>query len=144
MMALDVLLLLLAATQVHAAGAADVALTGPERIAAAKAAGFRVHGADMLNECDAVADMISFERQDLNGDGVGEIVVADGGACYGATGAMFVVLRKIEGTWQPILSAQGIMSPLPARHGGWRDIEIGGPGFGKMPVARWDGARYLY
>ena len=143
-MAFKVLLPLLAAAPALAAGNAGIALTAPERIAAAKAAGFRVQGATIFNECDAAADMISFERQDLNGDGVDEIVVADGGACYGAAGAMFVVLRKVGTAWQPVLTARGIMSPLPERHDGWRDIEIGGPGFGKIPVARWNGARYVY
>jgi hypothetical protein len=41
-----------------------------------------------------------------------------------------------------VLSAAGIASVLKSAHGGWKDIEIGGPGMGKMPVARWNGARY--
>ncbi|QAY78774.1 hypothetical protein [Sphingosinicella sp. BN140058] len=120
-----------------------VGISEAERVAAARAAGFRLRGDVIANGCDEVAEMISFERHDLDRDGTGEIVVSDGGACYGAAGAMFVVLRKVGGTWRPILSAQGIMSILPSSHGGWRDIEIGGPGFGKIPVARWNGAKYV-
>lgn len=119
-------------------------LAPTERLAAAKAAGFRVQGTRIINECDAAAEMIAFDRRDLNGDGMAELVVSDGGACYGAGGSMFVVLRRMGGQWKPVLSAQGIMNVLKARHGGWADIEIGGPGFGKMPVARWTGTAYAY
>lgn len=115
-----------------------------ERLALARAAGFRIRGGSVVNECDAVAEMLAFDRQDLNGDGAPEVVVSDGGACYGAAGAMFVVLHRSGSAWTPVLSAQGIMTALPTRHGGWRDIEIGGPGMGRMPVARWSGSKYIY
>lgn len=115
-----------------------------ERVAAARAAGFRTQGTRLINECDAVAEMIAFERQDLNADGAPEMIVTDGGACYGNGGSMFVVLRRLNGQWQPVLSAHGIMNILKTRRSGWADIEIGGPGFGQMPVARWNGTKYDY
>src|SRR6478736_6767690 len=114
------------------------AFSPAEKLAAAKAAGFQVRGTAIFNECDSPAEQIAFERQDLNADGKPEIVVSDGGGCYGNGAAMFVVLRVTGATWSPVLSAQGMMTLLKTRYGGWSDIEIGGPGFGKMPVARWN------
>ena len=132
-----------AALLLPAAGLAQV-LTPTERVAAARAAGFRAQGLRIVNECDAVAENIAFERRDLNGDGVSELVVSDSSACYGASGSTFAVLRRVNGQWKPVLAAQGVMTVLKTRHGGWADIEIGGPGFGKMPVARWSGQQYDY
>ncbi len=133
-----------AAAMLLPAPAPAQALTPAERIAAARAAGFRVQGARIINECDAPAETIAFERRDLNADGTAEIIVSDGGACYGQSGSMFAVLRRANGRWSPVLQAQGVMTVLKTRRGGWADIEIGGPGFGKMPVARWTGTKYDY
>lgn len=126
------------------AGAAQP-FTAPERLAAARAAGFKVNGGRIVNECDVTAEQINFEREDLNGDGAPEIIVSDGGACYGNGGSMFVVLtRNRQGALAPVLSAQGMAVVRPTKHLGWKDIEIGGPGMGRMPVARWNGSKYVY
>lgn len=119
-------------------------VTAAERLAAAKAAGFRVQAGRIINECEQPVERLTVERRDLNGDGAPEMVLTDGSGCYGQAGEMFAVLRKTAAGWSPVLSAQGIMDVLPTRHGGWNDIRIGGPGFGRMPVARWAGTKYAY
>jgi hypothetical protein len=121
-----------------------VPITAAERLAAAKASGFRVQGSRIFNECDEPVRQLGVERRDLNRDGTPEMIVTDSSACYGQAGETFAVLRKVGTGWTPVLQAQGIMTPLRNARSGWPDIEIGGPGFGKMPVARWTGAKYVY
>ena len=41
-----------------------------------------------------------------------------------------------------LLDDVGMPVVLPARKAGWPDIEVGGPGFGKFPVYRWNGKAY--
>lgn len=65
-----------------------------------------------------------------------------GSLCYGNGGSMFAVLRKTPAGWASVFSTAGIATVPKSSHGGWRDIEIGGPGMGKMPVATWKGTRY--
>ena len=120
------------------------AVTPAERLTAAKAAGFRIQGTRIINECDRPAQALTVERRDLNRDGTPEMVLTDSSICYGQAGEMFVVLRKGAAGWTPVLSAQGVMNVLRTSRSGWPDIEIGGPGFGKMPVTRWAGAKYDY
>lgn len=143
-MILPMLLMLVGGMPTEPRPAPAASVTPAERLAYAMAAGFRVRGQSILNECDAEPEMLEFERQDLNNDHVPEVIVSDGGACYGQAGAMFAVLRQSGGSWVRVLSAQGLMTALKTQHGGWKDIEIGGPGFGKMPVARWNGTKYVY
>lgn len=119
-------------------------VTGAERLAAARAAGFRVVAGRIVNECDRPVERLTVERQDLDRDGTPELIVTDSSICYGQAGEMFAVLRKGAGGWTPVLSAQGVMTVQATRRGGWPDIEIGGPGMGRMPVARWTGAKYEY
>ena len=138
------ILAIAAAILVQATPPAVQPVTGAERLAAARAAGFRVLGGRIVNECDRPAERLTVERQDLNGDGAPELIVTDSSICYGEAGEMFAVLRKGAAGWTPVLSAQGVMTVQPTRHGGWPDIEIGGPGFGRMPVARWVGTKYDY
>lgn len=120
------------------------ALSAAERLAAARAAGYTVRGATILNECGAAVERFAVERRDLNGDGLPELIVTDEGGCYGAAGATFAVLRKAGGGWSSVLAAQGIPDVLDTRQGGWNDVRIGGPGFTRMPVAHWTGANYSY
>ena len=128
------------------AGAASAAgfppLTPADKLIAAKAAGFVVKGRAIYNECEVPAEMIAFEQVDLNGDGKFELFVEDGGACYGNGGSMFAVLGKVQGAWRRLFVAQGIPDVLKTGRAGWKDIQVGGPGFGRMPVARWNGTAY--
>ena len=119
-------------------------VTPAERMTAAKAAGFRVQGNRIINECDRPVQRLTVERRDLNRDGTPEMIVTDSSICYGQAGEMFSVLRKSGAGWAPVLSAQGVMNVLRTDRSGWPDIEIGGPGFAKVPVARWAGTMYAY
>lgn len=123
---------------------AAAAVTPAERRAAAVAAGFRLRGATIINECDLAVENLTVERRDLNGDGAPELIVTDESGCYGAAGIRFAVLRKAGAGWSSVLMTQGVMTVKPTRRGGWPDIEIGGPGFGRMPVARWNGSKYVW
>lgn len=119
-------------------------LSAAEKLAAGRAAGFAVKGRTLYNECEVPAAMIAFDQKDLNGDGKSELIVSDGGACYGAAGSTFTVLVKgADGKWKPVFAALGIPEVLKSAHLGWRDIEVGGPGMGRMPVARWNGKAYI-
>lgn len=126
------------------AGPTAAAVTPAERRAAAVAAGFRLRGTTIVNECDLAVENLTVERRDLNGDGTPEMIVTDESGCYGAAGIRFAVLRKAGAGWSSVLVAQGVMTVKPMRRGGWPDIEIGGPGFARMPVARWNGSKYVW
>jgi hypothetical protein len=84
------------------------------------------------------------EAADLNHDGRPEAWITEGSVfCYGNTGQVAVLVTKDEsGRWRKILDEVGIAMPLATAHGGWPDIEVGGPGFEKVPPHRWDGTRY--
>jgi hypothetical protein len=122
----------------------DPPVTPAERLIAAKAAGFALRGGRILNECDRPVERLTVSRRDLNRDGVPEMILTDSSICYGQAGEMFAVLRKVGVAWTPVLRAHGIMTVLRTSRGGWLDIEIGGPGFERMPVARWAGTKYAY
>lgn len=84
------------------------------------------------------------EEVDLNGDGQPEAWVTEGSVfCYGSTGTAFVLLTKAGGRWRVLLDEVGVPVVQPARNTGWPDIEVGGPGFGKLPVYRWNGKAYV-
>jgi len=83
------------------------------------------------------------EVTDLNGDGIAEIWITEGSLfCYGHTGNAFVLLTRDGSGWRVLLDEVGMHNPLNERQTGWPDIEVGGPGFGKFPVYRWDGHYY--
>jgi len=133
----------LALIGVLAATAAFAASPPPaQKLAAARAAGLTVKGGKAYDECGQPVDDIQVEPVDLNGDKAAEQIVTIGSPCYGGGGSMFAVLRKTPAGWISLFSANGIASVLKTSHGGWRDIEVGGPGMGKMPIAKWAGARY--
>jgi hypothetical protein len=124
------------------AATASPAAPPAQKLAAAHAAGLAVKGGKAYDECGQPVDDIQVDTVDLNGDKLPEQIVTIGSPCYGGGGSMFVVLRKTPAGWTSLYSANGIASVLKTTHGGWRDIEVGGPGMGKMPVAKWIGARY--
>jgi hypothetical protein len=47
------------------------------------------------------------------------------------------------GTWRQLLDGVGVPTALATKQQGWSDIEVGGPGFGKFPVYRWNGKAYV-
>ena len=128
--------------------AAAPAFSATDTAAIYKAAGFAMKGRAIVG-CDA-ADAswprsdFAIEAVDLNGDGKPEALVNEGNtACYGNTDNGFtVVARDAGGVWRKLGGAVGMPVPLKTRHAGWLDIEVGGPGMGKMPVIRFDGKGY--
>ena len=51
--------------------------------------------------------------------------------------------RDESGTWRQLLDGVGVPTALATKQQGWPDIEVGGPGFGKFPVHRWNGKAYV-
>ena len=121
----------------------------PESLAAAfAAAGFERDEAGRYIRCQEDPPTMSYqpgraEVVDLNGDGQPEIWITEGSVfCYGNTGSAFVLLTRDSNGWRKLMDETGMPLVLDARHAGWPDIEVGGPGFGKFPVFRWDGQGY--
>lgn len=124
-------------------------LAPAERAAVFKAAGFQAHG-DTYRRCEedppsASSQPGSIELTDLNGDGTAEAIVTESSLfCYGATENLVVILTKgKDGGWRKVLDTPGTHLVLDAKHDGWRDVEVGGPGMQKQPVYRWSGTSYV-
>lgn len=84
------------------------------------------------------------EVRDVNGDGLPEMVITEGGTyCYGNTGSGYsLVSKQPGGDWMRVTFGTGILRFLETTGvDGWQDIEIGGPGF-CFPVQRWNGKGY--
>lgn len=131
-----------------AASSAPPALSPADQAAAFKAAGFTQKG-QQWRQCDDPSPASTpgeiAEVRDVNGDGLPEAVVTEGGTfCYGHTGAGYTVVSKqADGSWKQITGGTGVISFLPTKgKGGWPDIEVGGPGF-CFPVERWNGKDYV-
>ena len=127
--------------------AATTALSPADEAAVFKAAGFKqAHGQWIRCEDDVTdSKMTGFiELEDLNGDGAPEAWVRESSTfCYGDTAEAFVLLTRKAGVWTVLLDEVGMAAPLDTRHGGWKDVEVGGPGFGPMPVYRFNGTKYV-
>lgn len=132
------------------AGLAQAATLSPaEREAAYRAAGFALQdgawrGCEGMSEVFTDDSWMEGETQpDLNGDGKNELLLGDQGiGCYGNTGQGYVVLTRGPQGWKVIDRGPGIPRFLDTRgKDGWRDIEVGGPGF-CFPVLRWNGNAY--
>ncbi len=128
---------------------AGPAPTPAERAAIFKAAGFKPHG-DAWRRCEeetpaASSQPGSIELVDLNGDAKPEAVVTESSLfCYGGTEGLVVVLTKgDDGEWRKILDDTGMHLVKESKHGGWSDIEVGGPGLQKPPVYHWNGTTYV-
>lgn len=143
--------LLAALTALPAAGAppSTTTLTPAERAAVFKAAGFKPRGSQYVR-CEEDPPTASsmpgqIEVVDLNGDGRPEAWVTESSVfCYGNTAAFFVLVTRDEGgTWRPLMDAVGVATALETKRQGWPDVEVGGPGFGKFPVYRWNGKAYV-
>ena len=148
MRSLAVALAVAAAHPGIAPGAAAATVPQPaERAALMKAAGIVARGGRegcAVGEAAWPASQFSFAFPDLNRDGRPEAIVSeDNAACYGATGTAFTVLaRGPDGAWRKLAQEVGIATVRASARGGWSDIEVGGPGFGQMPVLRWNGSAY--
>lgn len=135
-----------APAQPAAAGATS--LPAADEAAAFKAAGFTRRGG-AWRSCDAPAGASAtpgmIERSaDLNGDGLPEAVITEGGTfCYGNTGQGFWLVSKLaNGSWKVMSSGTGIPEFLGTKGvDGWPDVSVGGPGF-CFPVERWNGREY--
>lgn len=127
--------------------AADrISLSEGEQVAVFKAAkavqrkGKWVVCADDPNGTGATIETV----RDLNGDGLPEAVVTEGGTfCYGAAEMGYQLLSKqANGAWKVMSRNSGVPEFLSSRGAnGWPDISVGGPGF-CFPVERWNGKSY--
>lgn len=82
---------------------------------------------------------------DANGDAQPEAVIAeDSSFCYGMQGAgYYIVSRQADGNWKLVTSGSGVAVFLETKGAdGWRDLQIGGPGF-CFAVERWNGSEYV-
>ena len=123
-------------------------LSAADRAAAFKAAGYKPYGKQWVRcveEGTGQHPTGEMEVADLNGDGRPEAWIREGSTyCYGATGsAVTLVTKTADGTWRNILDEVGIDGLMPAKHAGWPDIDVGGPGFGPVPVFRFNGVKYV-
>ncbi len=131
----------------QAALAGVTSLSVADEAAAFKAAGFKQHGKHWKSCKDSGASYVpgNIEKvQDLNGDGLPEVVISEGGTgCYGDTGIGYALVSKqADGGWKVVTHGIGILTVLPTKgKDGWPDIEIGGPGF-CFPIERWNGSAY--
>lgn len=124
-------------------------LSGAERAAVFKAAGFKQQG-DAWRRCEEETPMASsvpgaIALLDLNGDGKPEAVVTESSLfCYGNVEGLVVLLTKeADGRWRKILDETGVHLVQDSKHGGWSDIEVGGPGLQAQPVYHWNGTTYV-
>ncbi len=105
------------------------------------------HGLRALRRGDAQASSqpSAIEVVDLNDDGRPEAFVTESSLfCYGGTEGLVVLLTKeANGTWRKLLDTPGMHLVRDAKHEGWRDVEIGGPGMGPHPIYRWKNGKYV-
>jgi hypothetical protein len=83
---------------------------------------------------------------DWNGDGRKEVLVTWGNTCTsgmaGSSVALFV--RGASGKWERNLGFPGMLAEvLPAKHQGYPELLIGGPGF-CFGAWKWDGKAYVH
>jgi hypothetical protein len=138
---------LLAGAPAMAAAVPAKDMSAADQAAVFKAAGFKAKGDKWVRcEDDAPSAMSGFiEVEDLNGDGVNEAWVRESSTfCYGHTAEAFVLLGKdAKGAWTILLDQVGMALPLETKSkGGWKDIEVGGPGMGPFPKYRHNGKTY--
>lgn len=123
-------------------------LSMADTAAAFKAAGFRPYGKKFVRceeEGTGQHPTGDLELADLNGDGRAEAFIREGSTfCFGNTGqAVVVVTKGADGAWRKILDEVGVDGIMKTKHNGWSDIDIGGPGFGPVPVYGFDGKTYV-
>lgn len=127
---------------------ARAALSEADQAAIFKAAGFSQAADGRHIRCQEDPPTMSYtpgaiEEVDLNADGQPEAFVTEASMfCYGAPHTSFLAVARGPAGWTVLFEDVGMPVVLHARHGGWADVEVGGPGFDAMPVWRWNGAAY--
>lgn len=88
---------------------------------------------------------IQVSTEDLNGDQRPEVFVSLGSSCmYGFAGTgVTLFIKDGAGHWRTHSLGAGVYTVQEARHKGYADVMIGGPGF-CHPVLRWDGSTYVF
>ena len=128
-----------------AAKTAMSTLPAADEAAAFKTAGFTRRGGKWRSDCeDPDSSGIIESVADLNGDGLPDVVITEGGSfCYGNTGQRFWLVSKLaNGGWRLMTSSPGIPEFLKTKGvDGWPDVLVGGPGF-CFPAERWNGKEY--
>ena len=128
-----------------AAKTAVSTLQAADEAAAFKTAGFKWRGGKWRSDCDDPDSSGVIESaEDLNGDGVPDVVITESGTrCYGNTGQRFWLVSKLgSGGWRLMTSSVGIPEFLKTKGAdGWPDVLVGGPGF-CFPAERWNGKEY--
>jgi hypothetical protein len=117
-------------------------LSATELKAVYKAAGLKVRGGKLVDDCDQPAQPET-EVIDLNGDGRPEIFVMVNSSCYGmAGGQLTLLIKNKQGRWKSNLGfPAGGYKLMSTKSKGYPDIEIGLPGL-CAPVWRWNGIQY--
>jgi hypothetical protein len=117
--------------------------------AAFAAAGFIERDDKWIGCPDDVSESYSAGRIeqviDANGDAQPEAVIAESSSfCYGMQGVgYYIVSRQADGSWKLITAGSGMPLFLETKGAdGWRDLQIGGPGF-CFAVERWNGSEYV-
>jgi hypothetical protein len=137
-----------AVTLLLATTAAGAGLAVDEQAAVFKTAGFERSADGRYIRCQEDTPTASYtpgaiEEVDVNGDGQAEVFVTESSMfCYGSPHTFFGLVAKGASGWKLLLDDVGIPVVLETRHGGWADIEVGSPGFGKFPVWQWNGSAY--
>lgn len=120
--------------------AQELKLSPVDAAAAFKAAGFKLKGKKWM----ACAEGTISEVRDINGDGLPDTIISEGGTeCHGMTGQGYsLVSKQSNGTWKLVSGGTGIPMFLKGQAAkGWPDLQVGGPGF-CFPVLRWNGQQY--
>jgi hypothetical protein len=146
MLRLGVGVLLSSVLSATSLSAAAPALSPADRAAAFKAAGFKQSGREWVRCEDRSPSHQngSMEIADLNGDGAPEAWVTESSTnCYGNTAEAVVLVTKKGPAWVVLLDAVGVADTRQTKTRGWPDIEVGGPGFGPVPVYRFNGTKYV-
>ena len=123
-------------------------LAAADRAAAFKAAGFKPYGKQWVRceeEGTGRRPTGALDVADLNGDGRPEAFVRESSTyCYGNTAeAVTLVTKGADGTWRKILDEVGVDGIMKSKHNGWSDIDVGGPGFGPIPIFGFNGKTYV-
>lgn len=140
--------LLLSLLTLPAYGAGSPSVSDDDIAAAFATAGFERDAKGDYIRCKEDPHTMSYmpgqaEVTDINGDTIPEIWITESSTfCYGHTGSAFVLLTRDGMGWRVLIDEVGMQNILNERQTGWPDIEVGGPGFGKFPVYRWDGHYY--
>lgn len=111
----------------------------------AQATGGRLTATQGRYHDDACDEDIDYRAKlvDLNDDGQPEVFTELDSECLGGRIGVYLDLyiRDKQGRWQPQFGFPAGYTLLPARHLGFPDIEMGGPGL-CAPVWRWNGSKY--